>query len=412
MVKQDIQQDPTAQPDWQYDNLCHTIPCPDLLTHGFTPTNPERNSNIYINPTIDILLQYPYDWNWCMLSRHKNIKIEEIAAHPELPWYLNNLAYNPNLTLNHLFQYPHLFPDIPHNIYQLSHKASFEEIITHPTLPWALHSLASPNIKTKAHITHLLNTQFKNHLTSYSTKVHVCCNPNLSFNDLLDLFDSMPMLGAIEIGNTVYSNPPGSTSLDALDFAAFNPNTTFEDFQKFPHWFWKNIKQFADRFPLEYIKAHPEHKWDWAEVVYRNKHITYDNHHTLLPTLITYMETTFNYTPSTYHILEMFYHNKHLTHFDKKRFYEDILTIMHQRIPTDIEINVKPFTFVLESPFFLEPTFQEIKEYFAKKKIIRGVVEVLSNPKYLQCRKRLEREHSGLAREHSGLAREHSGQII
>ena len=405
MVLQD-HYDNNTQQDWQFDNLCFAIPCEELLAHGFIPTDPEKFSSVYVKPTVTTLKQYPYNWNWCMLSRHKNIQIEEIAAHPELPWYLYNIAYNPNLTLNHLFQYPHLFPDKEHVIYQLSQKASFEEITTHPHLPWAVQALSSPNIKTKEHILHLLKTQFKNRLSNYSLKVYLCMNPNLSFDDLLDLFDTIPALGYIEEQESSITT---ATSLNALDYAAFNPNTTFEHFQKFPVWFWKNIKQFANRFPLQYILDHPEHNWDWLEIVYCNKHITYENYHLIIPFLSTHIERMFRYTPTAYHNLEMLYHNKHLTHQDKKRFYEDILTLVHERIPSDkdepypLTTFLHPVSFVLQSPFFLEPTFQEIKEHFAKKKIIRYMVEVLSNPRYLQCRKRLMREHSGLAREHTGL---------
>ena len=48
---------------------------------------------------------------------------------------------------------------------------------------------------------------------------------------------------------------------------------------------------------------------------------------------------------------------------------------------------------LFESPLFLEPTFEEIRNYFAGKRIVRCVVDVLTNPAYDQCRKRLRREH-------------------
>jgi hypothetical protein len=364
---------------WYFDNLCFSIPCKVLLENGFTPDKADNFTGVLKQPSLETLIKYKFNWNWSLLSRNKNFTIEEIIAHPELDWYANQVAYNPNLKLQHLLDYPHFFPDHPHVMYQLSRTASFEDITNHPTLMWATHALSSPNIKKKEHIKHLIENQFKNYSDSYSLKVYACSNPNLSFEDIIDV------LGIEEV----------------LDYAAFNPNTTFDHFKRYPIRFWKNVHEFADRAPLEFIMEHPEYNWDWFKVAYCNIHITYENYHTIVPHVSAFIEKRFHYKPGLYHNLHMFYHNKHLSDFDKKRFYEDILALVHEKFPNNKDevyppTFLHPLSFVLQCPQFLEPTFQEIKEYFAKKRIVRILVECITNPSYLQCLKRLIREHNNL----------------
>lgn len=377
MVLQDEYGDPSER-QWYFDNLCYSIPFNVLLEHGFTPNKVERYTGCLKDPSLSTLLKYKFNWDWSSLGSDEHITIEEIMAHPEIDWNPNQVAYHPKLRLQHLLDHPTFFPDHPHVIYQLSRTATFEDITHHPHLRWATHALGSPNIRKKEHIHHLIHNQFKDSSDSYSIKVHACKNPNLSFEDIIDIF-------GIE---------------EALDYAAFNPNTTFDHFKRYPIRFWKNVHEFADRAPLEFIMDHPEYNWDWMKVAYCNEHITYENHRAIIPHITAFIEKRFRYTPGTYHNLHMFYHNKHLSEFDKKRFYEDILVLVHEQLPYDKDdlhnprISSHPLTFIFQCPFFLEPTFQEIKEYFAKKKIIRIVVEVITNPAYRQCWKRLTREHS------------------
>jgi hypothetical protein len=75
--------------------------------------------------------------------------------------------------------------------------------------------------------------------------------------------------------------------------------------------------------------------------------------------------------------------NKHVSWHDKKCIFEELLPLTSH----------PEFVRLAGIPFFLEPTFQEIRHYFAKKQIVRHIVECLTNPAYEQCRKRLKREH-------------------
>ena len=86
------------------------------------------------------------------------------------------------------------------------------------------------------------------------------------------------------------------------------------------------------------------------------------------------------------------FNNKHLPYVDKKRLLEELLPKPYANVHFAVA-----YKRLIESPLFLEPTFDEIKDYFAKKRIVRILVECMSNPSYQQCRKRLIREHGEIS---------------
>ena len=372
MVLQDIERNPSRRDEWTFDMLCINIPVDTLLAHGFSPINTDLVSylSLMTKITMETLIRTKdsVPWNWQMLTYHKSITVEDIVAHPELPWSYPHLVYNPKLTLSHVLQYPHLFPE-PHNVFrELGRKATFQDILDHPDKPWLVNVLSSPNIKTKEHVLYLIRERFSDHTDKPMLKMYTCMNPNLTFQDLIDLF-----------------------GLDILDWAAYNPNVTFDDFEKYPLWFWGSIPELADRLPLDYILQHPEMNWDWENVIDRNKTLTYEAYPKLVQVLTTHIETKCDYTPTEYHLKHLCFYNKHLSLLDRKRFYEDLINLIPHTGPRDYKH--LPYDFIMTSPFFLEPTFEEIRQYFAGKKIVRHVVHALTDPAYLQCRKRLQREY-------------------
>jgi hypothetical protein len=377
MVLQDIQNNPTKKHEWKFDYLCQTIPVDTLLTHNFIPERPDLiTASSLINVTIDMLLRTKdsIPWCWSVLARHPDIKIADIANHPDLPWNQNigfGIAYNPNLTHQDILDYPHLFTDnyLSMAYMNLGRKVPFEEIQNHPDKPWTDNVLANPNVKTIDQVLYLLNTFFQGiNYNKYTTKMHTCYNPNLTLQDLIHLFGS----------NNLY-------------YAVYNPNVTLEQLQQYPEKKWKKeLHKMGHRIPLDYILEHPEIKWDWIEIMRNHKNIPYDTFPRVIPALVQYATTYGNFTPSEYHLKSMYFNvNRHLSHLDRKRLYEDILhLVLH-----DTRDNSRfPYDTIVQSPLFLEPTFQEIQHHFAKKKIIRLIVETLTNPSYNQCRKRLKRE--------------------
>ena len=311
-----------------------------------------------------------------MLVRHKDITIQDIINHPELPWNIGlGACYNPNLTHQDILNYPHLFESYLNITYmQIGDTVTYEEIIKHLDKPWSYNILSNPTVKTLEQVRYLLayfQQKEKNH--NHTIMIMTCRNPNLYLKDLLDLF-----------GNDVIKHLP------------YCPNVSFEELQKLDSKEWESkFYLMHHRVPLDYIIEHSEINWEWIDIIHNHKDISYDIFPKVIPFLTENIKMKGKYFPNEYHLKTIYYFNKYLSITDHKKLYEDLIRFVEKH-PIDDTRDPPPLPndYLFMSPFFLEPTFQEIKEYFAKKKIIRHIVEALTNPAYLQCRKRLTREHN------------------
>lgn len=346
MVLQDIVRNPSKKDEWTFENLCTTIPVDTLLAHGFYPKDQICRNGI-MNITFDTILRtyqtQTISWDWEYITMHKSVRIEDILAHPELPWDIRQIPNNPHFRFHHylLFaeQYPHLIDNSLTVFKGLSQYATFEQIMQMPEQPWTMECLQSPHVK-KEHLPELL-VYFKKKYPDLSNHLHqtwVCSkNPNLTFEDMQTLFGEAAFL-----------------------FAYSCVNFTLDDFLKYPLSKWDPgvISCLGNKLPMEFIVAHPEYKWNWISILSFSKHLRYEGYEKVPPELIACANPPQNRDPSPF-------------------------------------VGYFMYCWLLESPLFLEPTPEEIREHFAKRRIVRILVEALSNPQYQQCRKRLSREFRG-----------------
>ena len=377
MVIQDMNKNPDQKENWTFENLCYTIPLEQLVAHNILP---KRNSEgfectegctlIQMNLTIDTILKTCnlLYYNWAYLIQHPKIKIEDIIAHPELPWDYRCIGYNPNFRLEHLSQ----FPDVPGYVWTtLSRNATYEQIVNHPDKPWFSYILSSPHIH-KHHIQAIL-PYFEQNFPHISPSDISLNNPNLSFDDFYELF-----------GDT------------ALCYANRFKNFTYTDYLKYKP---KPITFVRRILPMSVLKSFPPYEiWmTWNDTIRYNKTLSYESLKEIPKDIIK------DHIPivNEWYIRKMLFDNPHVSHYDKKRLLEHLLPKKNnpfwipytvgniQGYPSNIET-------LFESPLFLEPTFEEMRVYFAGRRIIRCVMESITNPEYDQCRKRLTREHETL----------------
>ena len=373
MVLQDIQRNPKDKEDWRFESLCYTIPLEELVANNILPT---RDTTLFspcvlvMKITIQTILQTHtiLEYNWAYLVQHPTVYMEDILTHPELPWNYNYIICNPNFRYHHLPFFKHHIDASAYRqlFYYMSRIATYEEIMNHPDEPWCPNALSSPHM-TKEHFFTLLpyfQEKYNSIIQSETERLQTEANrnPNLTFEDFRDLFGEQ-----------------------AFEYPYNLPRFTFQDFLKYKHT-WSHPTSFYSILPLSVIQSYPNHDWNYEIILRSNNTLTYES--------LSQIPNKINEREAKLHLFE----NRHLPYTDKKRLLEELLPKPYSNVYFSIA-----YKRLIESPLFLEPTFQEIKEHFAKKKIIRIVVEAHSNPRYLQCRKRLAREHSGLAREHSGL---------
>jgi hypothetical protein len=384
MVLYDMKINPKYKHHWRFATLAQVIPVEDLILNNIFPATSTTKSDLHLPEvykmkiTIDTILKthtlVQYDYS--RLVQHPNITIEDILAHPELPWNYLYIYNNPNLKFHHMPLIKHLVPNDIHipcmtnAFYTLSRNATFEQITNHPHKTWYPIALSSPHIH-KEHFPTLL-AYFRDQYdirTKPSTFLlnESFANPNLTFQDFLELF-----------GDIVFR------------YFWYFKNFTLQDFHTYkshPSVQW-HYPDFGHILPLDTILAHPDTKWDYYKILEQNNTLTYEQVTTTpIPLRCPIPDPTLAQWRVKRHLFE----NKNIPHIDKKRLLEELL----QSIETSY--NALDFDCLFQSPLFLEPTFQEIQHHFAKKKIIRHIVETLTNPQYLQCRKRLLREHNTMA---------------
>jgi hypothetical protein len=173
---------------------------------------------------------------------------------------------------------------------------------------------------------------------------------------------------------------------EAFHKISYNKNITAADIRKHPDedWNYQPLSEFIDDIP--FVFENPRHNWDLWRVFVRNKHMTkelavaYQDKigpsglffYSANPVCTCKEVNDFITTYDGYKKVSLFLYSNH-THGCKK-FSENFF----------------------KKPDFLEPSFEEIREYFAKKKIIRLITEVHVNPMYMWCKRRLLREHTQL----------------
>ena len=352
MVLEDIKRNPSKRNQWNPRLLSCYIPVKDLFAHGFDLSEDPDELSLFGRVDIETIINTPsYPWNWNELSMNKHITLDDIAAHPELPWNYRTMLYNRNFKL-HPIVFEHLTPGTYEN---LSRKATLEQLEQRPDIPWTHACLESPFIKDKQKLKEL----FEKHDRLFS-KHYISRNPNPNFQDLYELFGTDP---------------------DFFQYASLNPNITLQDFLNYPNEKW-DFTSLSRVLPIEYMIQHPEYEWDWSIVMYYNRTITHAN---LTKEIYEHMKEyhiKFHRITFYWYGYYAIFVNRNVPWYDKKCIFEDLM------VSNEYEAG-----YLANLSFFLEPTFQEIREYFAGKKIIRHIVEYISNPKYEQCRKRLKREH-------------------
>jgi hypothetical protein len=275
--------------------------------------------------------------------------------------------FNPNKKVTSL-----LLAHIDENTYRiLSYGATYEQIIAEPDKPWEEGCLGSLNIKNKEHLK-ILWDKFKTHRLHTSSH-YLAKNPAMTFSDLEELLPS----------NILRYHASG------------NPNITPEDFLKYKNKSDWDFDTLSKMLPVEFILNNSNYEWSWISILYCNKSLSYEilQNKTFQSNVKRHYykyEQALSDKDIYGKMLGFVFSNRSFPQYDRKKVFEELLFdyyLKDERLTPD---------FLIHDALFLEPTFEEIRVYFAGKRIIRHIVETVSNPDYEQCRKRLKREHETL----------------
>jgi len=373
MVLEDIKQNPSKKDQWIFENLCGSIPFGRLIEHNILP-NKNSDRPLYHAKGVNFqdILKYKHLFNmsWMYVTAHPCITIHDIANHPDFPWDYSTFCYNKSVKLEHVKQYPQL-PWNDDRLYsKLSYTATYQEIMAQPDKPWASHCLS--HMSDVQEIKHLMD-YFMTRDKGYDTNTNyifvlygiLSYNPYLHLKDYIELFHT-----------------------DTFRYASRCKNLTVEDFLNHPNEDW-DILQLSNKLPIEFIlQTINDYAWDWTQITF-NKHLRYEDLDKLIQGFTDKMDCEYiEDKTSIRNCMKQFVleYSLQMPYIDRKMLYEELLS----------DCKKTQFGTIVKQPFFLEPTFEEMRQYFAGKRVVRRVVECISNPEYEQCRKRLKREHSML----------------
>ena len=300
------------------------------------------------------VLDYPDKcWNWAMISCHPNVTFDHIQLHKDVPWDWTSVSKNVNIRLEHVMA----FLEQTWDWSSLSKNAgiSVDDIVrTKDDLPWKWN-FVSGNPTLKLH--------------------HVLENPSLPWS-----WEILVGHRAITIKDIMAHDdlPWGSNGWYGVRYAInYNPNLTLED-----------------------IKAHPK-------LVCKSP---------VCPEKVSYAEwqECFMYEKNTFNIdwILMFpkvlgcykfpaSRHPNITWKDVKKYNKVGWCLkglsMNPNIPIKSILARKKLKWdwraVCERDDFLDPLdAQEVRRYFATKKICNQLYESFTNPAYLMCRQRLQKE--------------------
>lgn len=409
---------------------------PNILLHDIYDVIPaSEKSKIYmypyaINLNIETLLRHRYElWDWSKLTKHPNIKIEDIIDHPTLPWNLEEISNNPNIQLHHLKKYPTLPWKDDIVFKEFSKTASFKEIIELPNKPWCFEHYLVNEKHTKEELEELvlftlLHTKrnyyngYEYHYMDIFTRTsspinwvygYLCQNTRLNFADLYDIYlhlnerlkkliHKVTWLSKIDglfpccyiFKEQLLHNKllPGKTFIskdEVFSKLSYNKNITSADIKKYPNEDWNYIplSEIIDDIP--YVFENYRKNWDLYSVFVRNKHMTKE--------LAIQYENKMGPSGIYFYIANPVCTCEEIKEFVTKYRHKKVSIFLYSEHKEGCKRFSENF---FKKPDFLQPSFQEMKEYFAKKKIIRILVEVVTCPAYLWCRNRLTKEYTVL----------------
>jgi len=217
-----------------------------------------------LNLTINWIIKYPdKPWNWDFISRHPNIKIQDIEDNINLPWDWSGISINSNLTSKIIDKYPNK----PWNWHFMSCIVKMEIFDKYPNKPWHWEWISmNPNITLK---------QINKYPNNRWNLQYLSINPNLTIDWILTFYNKKYNKFNQWDWNFISINNKNITIQDMIslfphnfyDKISINPNLTIDkikeikesDKSKKLDYYWSNI---SENITMKDICDNPNYPWD------------------------------------------------------------------------------------------------------------------------------------------------------
>jgi hypothetical protein len=246
---------------------------------------------IYSSPyfTIDMVEKYKIEWNWHIISQHKNITWDIIKSNPDYPWVWKDVSSNPNITWDIIRDNPEIKWDW--KIISRRKNITWDIIRSNSDYPWVWKDVSlNPNITWDIIKS---NPQYEWYITDFSG------NKNFTYDNLKEYQEKKIQLSTYVILRNNTNIPIEELVKLAdkkdCDNLSFNPNITIDIIKQHPHGNWniyiypelliQNIRRgskidlnhlhFHELLTLKHIFSNLDLKWDW-KIISSREFITWD----------------------------------------------------------------------------------------------------------------------------------------
>lgn len=339
----------------------------------------ELSCNAALTPEI-VLAFKDKPWDWDILAARRQIPVDVIFHHPELPWYRHATFFSMNPTL----QWHHVLanPDIPfHWTYvSLNKNMRLEHVLAYPALPWNWASLSQ-----NTGIVESIDTVLQHPELPWRWSF-ISLNDNIHLKDVLDHpecpwdWTQITRNKNMQWPADIYAHP--DKPWDWFYISRYF-NVQIKDVIQHPDlpWDWEQLTRNI-AISVEDMEAYPQLPWDSLRLKLRKEAALFPVHRLienpyyshLRPMQGEWMQHPLNFILMT---------------FDARTTWEFIL---------DCGVDAYPWYWVAISrkPDFLELTFHDKRRIIATLQIRRILVACMTNPYHAVCQRRMQREYEKL----------------
>jgi hypothetical protein len=224
--------------------------------------------------------------DWTFISSNENLLPEMVIQYPSLPWNLNALCSNPNLTISFIKKWMMSNRTKRLNWFSLSKnpRITTKDVSHHPELPWDWKGLSrNPSILSdhnfvRQHLSkmdreHIIKKMPLSFLLQHSVHYFfshifwkcVCVNPTLTTQFVLDNLQEdwhWPSLSCHPSCTPEFIESHPDFPWDWKSIGC-NDSITPDFVERHIHkqWDWVKLSQNRSMIPL--ILSHPEYPWNW-----------------------------------------------------------------------------------------------------------------------------------------------------
>lgn len=216
-----------ANPNLTFEYIDSHLELKEKIFPNWTGTL-SKNPNL----TLKYVLDNNTEWDWFNISANPGITLEDIENNPELNWRWKYIGKNPNITMDFILKHKEHFSTKDECQYLGSTpNITIENIIAYPELFWRKEQIASnPNLTLDFILEYFEDNDFRSQIKSYELGKNLNVSPQQIFDNTNLLNNKRFMEGILTNPNFTFDDLQNIDLYSSvyLDYMCLNPSITIE----------------------------------------------------------------------------------------------------------------------------------------------------------------------------------------